>query len=65
MSIGLSDLVVALGLAVALEGALYALFPDGMKKMMLQVIGMPLSTLRTGGVLALLAGFLIVWLVRG
>ncbi|MEQ8666438.1 MAG: DUF2065 domain-containing protein [Rhodospirillales bacterium] len=65
MSVGFTDLIVAIGLAVALEGAVYALFPDRMKKMLLQVLAMPPSTLRAGGVLAAVTGVVIVWMVRG
>ena len=65
MSGGLADLIVAIGLAVAIEGAIYALFPDRMKKMLLQVLAMPPSTLRAGGIVAAATGVVIVWLVRG
>ena len=61
----MSDLVTALALAVAIEGALYALFPEGMKKMMLHAIAQPPSHLRTAGVAAAAVGVAIVWLVRG
>ena len=64
MSIGLSDLVVAVGLMIVLEGALYALFPDSMKKIMQQVIGMPSPGLRKYGMFAVVTGFIIVWMVR-
>jgi len=61
----MADLVAALGLAVALEGAAYALFPGAMKKMMLIVLAEPPSHLRTAGVAAAAVGVCIVWLVRG
>jgi len=57
--------VTALGLAIVIEGVCYALFPDAMKKMMLQVIGQPISTLRMFGIGAAIAGVAIIWLVRG
>lgn len=65
MSFDIGDLIVAFGLAVALEGLLYAAFPTAMKKMMLQVIGMPLSSLRVAGLIAAGAGIVIIWLARG
>ncbi len=61
----MSDFFTALALALAVEGALYALFPDGMKKMMLYVQDQPSGSLRIGGVIAALAGVGIVWLIRG
>ena len=65
MAPGMADLVAALGLAIALEGAAYALFPGAMKKMMLIVLAEPPNHLRTAGVAAAAAGVCIVWLARG
>ena len=60
----MSDLFVALGLVLVIEGLLYAAFPDGMKKMMAQAVQLPDNSLRTGGILAASGGILIIWLVR-
>lgn len=60
----MADLLTALGLAVAIEGLLYALFPNAMKKMMLQVLAQPQSSLRTAGLVAAIAGVGVVWLIR-
>jgi uncharacterized protein YjeT (DUF2065 family) len=56
---------VALGLVLALEGALYALFPDTMKRVAVQVTETPPDTLRMAGVASAALGVAIVWLVRG
>jgi uncharacterized protein YjeT (DUF2065 family) len=61
----MSDLVTALGLALAIEGILYALFPDAMRKMMAQLLSQPPTVVRTSGLLAAAVGVVIVWLVRG
>ncbi len=61
----MSDLITALGLAIAIEGGLYALFPDGMKKMMMHALAQPPNYLRIAGLAAAAAGVAIVWLVRG
>jgi len=61
----MKDLYVALGLALAVEGMLYCLFPDGMKRMMLQVLKMPSANVRTVGLVAAVIGVGVVWLVRG
>ncbi|GAK44838.1 conserved protein [Tepidicaulis marinus] len=61
----MNDLWAAIGLFLALEGALYAAFPGGVKRMMERAKEMPDATLRFAGLTALGAGFLIVWLVRG
>ncbi len=60
-----SDLFAAFGLALVLEGAAYALFPDAMRKMMAQVLELAPSNMRTVGLIAALLGVTIVWLVRG
>jgi uncharacterized protein YjeT (DUF2065 family) len=61
----MSDLFAAIGLAIAIEGILYALFPDAMKKMMMQVLATPSQNVRTAGITAALIGVTLVWLVRG
>lgn len=61
----MSDLLAALGLAIAIEGAAYALFPGPMKKMLLRVLAEPPSHLRAAGLAAAVAGVGLVWLVRG
>lgn len=61
----MADLITALGLAIAIEGVLYALFPDGMRKMMTFALAQPPSTIRATGLGAAVLGVVIVWLVRG
>ncbi|WP_186386215.1 MULTISPECIES: DUF2065 domain-containing protein [unclassified Stappia] len=61
----MSDLWVALGLVLALEGALYALAPGAMKQAIRQMLELPDGVLRTGGLIAAIIGVFIVWLVRG
>ncbi len=58
-------LLTALALAVALEGIVYALFPDAMKRMMARVIGQPSAGIRTAGLIAAVTGVFVLWLVRG
>ena len=61
----MKDVVTAIGLILALEGALYALFPDAMRRMAKQVLDAPGDTLRVVGVISAALGVAIVWLVRG
>jgi uncharacterized protein YjeT (DUF2065 family) len=61
----MSEVVAAIGLILAMEGALYALFPDLMRKMAAQIVQTPGDTLRTVGVVSAAAGVAVVWLVRG
>lgn len=61
----MSDLVTALGLAIVIEGAAYTLFPEAMKRMMIHVLGQPLTVLRRAGLVAVAIGLGLVWLIRG
>ena len=61
----MSDFIVAIGLAIAIEGVLYALFPDAMKRMMVRVLEQPAQNIRIAGLAAGVVGVGIVWLVRG
>ena len=61
----MEDLLAAMGLALAIEGALYALFPQPMRRAMLEILQRAPQVLRTGGLIACAAGVTIVWLVRG
>ncbi len=61
----MSEIATALGLVLALEGALYALFPDLMKRVALRVTESPGDTLRVAGVVSAAIGVALVWLVRG
>jgi uncharacterized protein YjeT (DUF2065 family) len=59
------DLITALSLAIALEGIAYALFPEGMKRMMTHALEQPAGMLRAVGLMAALGGVFVLWLVRG
>ena len=60
----MSDILAALALVFFIEGALYALFPDAMKRMMAQVIPLPSSWLRSAGLTAACLGVFLLWLIR-
>jgi len=61
----MSDLFSALALAVTLEGIIYALFPDGMKRVMTVAIEQPNTHLRLVGLTAAGLGVGVIWLIRG
>ena len=61
----MTDLAVAVGLVLVVEGVLYALFPNGMKRLMSHALGVPSAALRGAGLIAAVFGLLVVWLVRG
>jgi uncharacterized protein len=61
----MKDLVTALSLMFVIEGAMYALFPLGMKNLLERVQGMDASTLRMMGIGMALMGFIFVGALRG
>jgi uncharacterized protein YjeT (DUF2065 family) len=58
------DLFAALGLALVLEGAAYTLFPNAMRKMMEQILALPVANVRTIGLFTAFTGVVLVWLAR-
>ena len=60
----MADFLTGLGLALVLEGVAYALFPDGMRRAMMQILSLPGSTIRIFGVLAVTMGVALVWAIR-
>lgn len=54
--------LLGVGVALAIEGLVYAAFPRPMQSMMRRVIDLPESTLRALGVLALSLGVALVWI---
>lgn len=59
------DLLTALALVLVIEGAVYALFPGPLKRMMAVAVEQPDSVLRSVGLVAAVVGVVLVWLVRG
>ena len=57
-------LLTAIGLVLVIEGVVYSLFPNGMKRMMMVALTLPSSRLRSVGLTMALVGFAIVWLGR-
>ena len=58
------DLWTGLALVLVIEGVLYALFPDGMKRVAARAILVPPQILRASGLMAASAGVVLVWLLR-
>ncbi|WP_025899317.1 DUF2065 domain-containing protein [Sneathiella glossodoripedis] len=60
----LENLFLAGALVLFFEGALYALFPNGMKRMMISVLQMPSMNLRIMGLVCAVIGVFCVWLLK-
>jgi uncharacterized protein len=61
----MTDLLTALALVLVLEGALWAIAPDGMKRAAVVALSIANQQLRTGGLISVALGVLLVWLMRG
>lgn len=61
----MTDLIVALGLVLIIEGLLYAAAPGFVRRMAMEVPNIAEQSLRIGGVIAIAIGVFVVWLVRG
>ena len=61
----MSDLIVALGLVLVIEGVIYGGLPHLAKRLAAEVLSIPDSTLRIAGIGAAVLGLVIVWAVRG
>jgi len=59
------DLVAALGLVLAVEGILFAAFPDATRRAMYEASQTPRDRVRLVGLVSGVTGVLIVWAVRG
>lgn len=61
----MSDLTTALALVLVLEGLLWALMPDGMKRAAMIALSLENSQLRNGGLVIATLGVFFIWLLRG
>lgn len=60
----MADLVAALGLALALEGLVFAAFPEAVRRAMLDAAETPRERMRLVGIVSAVLGVAIVWSVR-
>lgn len=58
------ELVAALGLALAIEGILFASFPDAMKRAMMDAAASPRDRMRIVGIGSAAIGVVVVWAAR-
>jgi uncharacterized protein len=61
----MTDLATALALLLVLEGLLWAVSPNGMKRAAAMALSLPNEQLRIGGLIGVAIGVLLVWLLRG
>ena len=58
------ELIIAFGLFLFIEGVLYAIFPSKMKSMLKKLELIKNSQLRTGGLIFLIIGFIIIYYMK-
>ena len=58
------ELIIALGLFLFIEGALYAIFPSKMKNMLSKLNQISDAQLRSGGLVFAIIGFFIIWYLK-
>ena len=61
----MTDLWTALALILVIEGGLYCLFPNTMRRAVMRVMDTSDNHLRTLGLAAAVVGAGLVWLIRG
>lgn len=60
----MKDFLTAVALALTFEGVLYALFPNGMKRVLAVMLTRPSQSLRWAGLIAAIAGVALVAIIR-
>ena len=60
----MSELIIAFGLFLFIEGILYAIFPLKMKNMLKKLELIPSGQLRTGGLVFAIIGFIIIYYAK-
>ena len=65
MSSSIGDVLTALGLVLVIEGLTFAAAPESAKRALAALLSQPASLLRGAGIAAMVAGLLLVWVVRG
>ena len=65
MASGLADVLTAFGLMLVIEGLTFAAAPGSAKRALATLLLQPAGLLRGMGILAMLAGLILVWAVRG
>lgn len=61
----MSDFATAIALVLVLEGVIWALMPDGMKRAAMLALTLENGQLRTGGLMMAAFGVFLIWLMRG
>ena len=61
----MADWILAIGLVFVIEGLLWSVFGEQMRRMMIEVLQRDPAQLRLAGVILLAIGVSIVWIIKG
>ena len=61
---GVKEFIIAIRLILFIEGLICALFPSKIKNMSKIIETMPVSNLRTAGIVFASIGFIIIWYIK-
>ena len=56
--------LIGFALNLIVEGLIYAIFPDRMKVLLTRVVEFPVNALRSGGLIAAVGGFGLIWALK-
>ena len=60
----MTEFLIAIAMAIAIEGMLYTLFPQGMRRMMAMVLTYAPEKLRLFGLIMAVIGVGLVWVIK-
>ena len=60
----MSELIIAFGLFLFIEGILYAIFPSKMKSMLKKLELISINQLRVGGLIFAILGFAVIYYAK-
>lgn len=63
LGLWLSFALIGFGLILVVEVLIYAIAPEGMKKLLLRMVELPASPLRTAGLFSAIIGLALLWAV--
>jgi len=58
------DFATAIALILVIEGILYALLPETMKRLATRAMATPAQSLRVAGLIAACLGVVLIWVLR-
>jgi uncharacterized protein YjeT (DUF2065 family) len=63
--VSIQDILTGIALVLVIEGLVYALAPSLVERLLEALREMPLEARRTLGMLTLVTGIILLWMVRG